>query len=573
MRAISPRKQRIFPFRESIHLAYLAIGLTSPSLSWGIHEPETLVPLEPRMMNFSESLASKTRNAYLDLKKNSDLDKIISDSQANVLNISQRIVGPSNIETTKFQHYYKGIEVIGSMAFHHVTDQGTLIQNRVSSFELNTSPTLSVETAAALAQGLHSEMNLKSQPQLRILPSKEEGRARLIYWIELKGKGLTGGQDILLDAQSGQVIAELSHDHTLAPIQIYSAYKQGHKITPSLATNSNTGKKDLQSCTLEKLEDGSTQKVTLDSCKLIYQGESPLTQSQCQVIDGMQGFPVDLHPKACTQMVKDSVMSNPSDPAVLRAASNSKKVLTYFSTRFGRNSYDNQGTDLVSIIHAGDHMANAFWTTDLNTMVYGDGDGNSMGDLTQSVDVAGHEMTHGVTSKTADFLMMGESGALSEAFSDFFGKRIENQDNWVVGNRLFLDPQGPQGIRDLADPHHLKDHIRNAKGDSIEKPYPSSVEEQANVGAHESCDESNDHCWIHHNSTIPSHASYLVTKVLGAEKAELLYYTALTQNLTSTDNFKTAALAIISTCQQLGYTHNECSSVRAVYLKVGILTS
>ena len=69
MRAISPRKQRIFPFRESIHLAYLAIGLTSPSLSWGIHEPETLVPLEPRMMNFSESLASKTRNAYLDLKK------------------------------------------------------------------------------------------------------------------------------------------------------------------------------------------------------------------------------------------------------------------------------------------------------------------------------------------------------------------------------------------------------------------------------------------------------------------------------------------------------------------------
>ena len=56
-------------------------------------------------------------------------------------------------------------------------------------------------------------------------------------------------------------------------------------------------------------------------------------------------------------------------------------------------------------------------------MTYGDGDGNAS-PLT-CIDVAGHEMTHGVTAATANLTYSGESGGLNEATSDIFGTLVE----------------------------------------------------------------------------------------------------------------------------------------------------
>ena len=57
-------------------------------------------------------------------------------------------------------------------------------------------------------------------------------------------------------------------------------------------------------------------------------------------------------------------------------------------------------------------------------MRYGDGDGVSYGPLV-SLDVAGHEMTHGVTIRTAGLTYRGESGGLNESTSDIFGTMVE----------------------------------------------------------------------------------------------------------------------------------------------------
>jgi Zn-dependent metalloprotease len=57
-------------------------------------------------------------------------------------------------------------------------------------------------------------------------------------------------------------------------------------------------------------------------------------------------------------------------------------------------------------------------------MTYGDGDGTRMGPLT-AIDVAAHEMTHGVTSATADLTYSGESGGLNESMSDIFTTAVE----------------------------------------------------------------------------------------------------------------------------------------------------
>ncbi len=50
-------------------------------------------------------------------------------------------------------------------------------------------------------------------------------------------------------------------------------------------------------------------------------------------------------------------------------------------------------------------------------MTYGDGDGVNFNPFT-SLDLAGHEMSHGVTSNTAGLIYSGESGGLNEATSD-----------------------------------------------------------------------------------------------------------------------------------------------------------
>ena len=56
------------------------------------------------------------------------------------------------------------------------------------------------------------------------------------------------------------------------------------------------------------------------------------------------------------------------------------------------------------------------------------------------LDVAGHEMTHGVISTTAGLIYMGESGAVNEALADFFGEAIEGDGDWIMGDEIFVDP-------------------------------------------------------------------------------------------------------------------------------------
>ena len=76
-------------------------------------------------------------------------------------------------------------------------------------------------------------------------------------------------------------------------------------------------------------------------------------------------------------------------------------------------------------------------------MTYGDGDGVTFNPF-DSLDVAGHEMTHGVTSRTANLTYSGESGGLNEGTSDIFGTMVEfyaNNTNdtpdYLIGEELY----------------------------------------------------------------------------------------------------------------------------------------
>jgi Zn-dependent metalloprotease len=499
----------------------------------------------------------------------------LADPTNNVLKQTQVLKSPTEIETTKYQHYYKGLEVIGSMIFQHKIKGKVKTRNKISHFDLDTRPTLSAATAASLAQGLAGNLELRKAPVLQILPASklgQQGSARLIYWVELTGKGQGEDRDILIDAHSGKLIADLDHNFTIAPIQVYSARDQGIEVIPNIEGDSEIEEDSvIKNCKLIDLKSKQTQVISAKSCASVYRGTSHFTDNQCQIVDGSRGFPLGIDTDSCTSVATNDSLLDTSDPDAAKALDNSQKVLNYFQRHFGRNSFDNQGSQLVSLIHAGDQMANAFWNVSSNMMVYGEGDGKELGDFTESVDVAGHEMTHGVTSHTAKLMMMNESGALNEAFSDFFGKQIENQGSWLMGKDLFIGASANRGFRDLARPGSIIGHVLDLDGKVISKHYPAKTLEAAHVAEEQACDKNNDNCWVHFNATIPGHASYLVYQALGAEKAEMLYYTALTQNISASDDFRSAAQAILETCDQLDYSSSECRSVQDAFQEVGMI--
>src|SRR6187549_1143397 len=89
-------------------------------------------------------------------------------------------------------------------------------------------------------------------------------------------------------------------------------------------------------------------------------------------------------------------------------------------------------------------------------MTYGDGDGVTFNPF-DSLDVAGHEMSHGVTSRTANLTYKGESGGLNEATSDIFGTMVEYYANngndapdYLIGERLYKS--GNKALRYMFKP-------------------------------------------------------------------------------------------------------------------------
>ena len=128
----------------------------------------------------------------------------------------------------------------------------------------------------------------------------------------------------------------------------------------------------------------------------------------------------------------------------------------YYSDIHSRNSIDGNGYQLWSFIHfdlienGGSSNVNAFWNG--QWMTYGDG--NSETGITPlcTVDICGHEITHGLTAYTCSLNYQDESGALNESFSDIFGASIEfyavpELADWEIGEDIGTT------FRSLSDPN------------------------------------------------------------------------------------------------------------------------
>ncbi len=141
-----------------------------------------------------------------------------------------------------------------------------------------------------------------------------------------------------------------------------------------------------------------------------------------------------------------------SNATGVQAHFGAERTYKYFQQKHGRNSYNNAGATIKSYVSYSSNYVNAFW--DGSRMTYGDGDGVSYGPLV-SLDICGHEITHGVTEYSANLVYSYQSGALNESFSDIFGESIEKfasgSNDWLMGEDIGAGGSGG-ALRSMKNP-------------------------------------------------------------------------------------------------------------------------
>jgi Zn-dependent metalloprotease len=256
------------------------------------------------------------------------------------------------------------------------------------------------------------------------------------------------------------------------------------------------------------------------------------------------------------------------DPAVDEAYDGLGATYDFYWEIYARNSIDDEALPLNATVHFGHEYDNAFWNGE--RMVFGDGDGELFNRFTISLDVIGHELTHGVTEDEAQLVYFFQAGALNESMSDVFGSLVKQhhlhqtaeQADWLIGAGLFTANVNGVALRSMKAPGTAYDDPVLGKD-----PQPAHMKDY--VQTYE------DNGGVHINSGIPNHAFYLVAMEIGGyawEKAGRIWYETLRDSqLRPSSGFKRfARLTYAQAGRLFGADSQEQKAVRDGWSQVGI---
>jgi len=253
----------------------------------------------------------------------------------------------------------------------------------------------------------------------------------------------------------------------------------------------------------------------------------------------------------------DGTEANVETPAA-DAAYGLANTWDFYLKTFKRHGIADDGKAARGFVHYGTNYVNAFWADDCFCMAFGDGSAASGISNLTSLDVAGHEMSHGVTSRTAKLVYAGESGGLNESTSDVMGTMVE----WFADNQKDDVPDYVIGEEIFRTYDPATNYIRR-----MDKP---------------SMDGASKDCWydgvgntdVHYSSGVGNHLFYLLSegsgkktingikydsptcngktiKGIGHDKAAAIWYKALTEEWVSTTNYHNARIGMLNAAKAL----------------------
>ncbi|MGX4734896.1 M4 family metallopeptidase [Kitasatospora griseola] len=241
------------------------------------------------------------------------------------------------------------------------------------------------------------------------------------------------------------------------------------------------------------------------------------------------------------------------ESAAVDASYGLAKTWDYYKDSFNRSGIRNDGRGAPAYVHVDTSLLNAFYDDDCFCMFFGDGSSQNSNTPVTALDVAGHEMSHGVTAATANLNYSGESGGLNEATSDIFGTMVE----------FYANNAGDPGD------YYIGEKLNMSGGYMRRMDNPSS--DGSSLGCWTSSAGSVD---VHYSSGIGNHFFYLAAEGTGAktiggrahngttcnsdtfagigkDKAAAVWYRALTTYMTSTTNYSGARTATLNAAADL----------------------
>jgi len=442
----------------------------------------------------------------------------------------------------KLQQTFDGKEVYGKTITAHFDQYGVItgltgtLENRITSVTKETNDPITADEAIEIAKGSKTFTELTEETKAENYIYFDNETAYEVYRVTLAyDLPEIESWEIFVDAYSGNIIASKSLIREAGPV-----------TGTGTAVNGNTRKLNLYQNTTTSYQLKDTTK--------------PMTGT----INTYTGN----YRNTTTGTLMTSPSTTVSDPAAVSAHSYAEVVYDFYKNLFNRNSLDNKGMSINSIIHYGRNYNNAFWNG--YKMIYGDGDGSHFTFLSGDLDVVAHEMTHGVTSNSANLAYENQSGALNESMSDILGVLVQTYDkynvanggqwtfnsaDWVVGDEIYTPGVAGDALRSLANPtlYNQPAHMNNYKN------LPNT--------------QDGDWGGVHTNSGIPNKAAYSLAQNIGCEKTARIYYRALTVYFNSTTNFSQARLGLIQAATDLyGTNSTETQAVSNAFASVGILS-
>ncbi|MFG2400148.1 M4 family metallopeptidase [Streptomyces lydicus] len=449
---------------------------------------------------------------------------------------------------TRYDRTYAGLPVLGGDLVVH-TAKGGAIKSTTKSTDksvkvASTTAKIAPQAAAKSAQGTAAK-SLAAKPADAQAPKKvvwaASGTPVLAYDTVVKGTqkdGTPSRMHVITDANTGKKLFQYDEIHTGKGESEYSgSVELGTSKEGSGFTLTDAGRGGHKTTNLGNSESGDGKAFTDD--------------------DDAWGT------------------GKPDDPqtAAVDAHYGAAETWDYYKNVQGRSGIKGDGKGASSRVHYGNSYVNAFWDDSCFCMTYGDGEGNKK-PLT-ALDVAAHEMSHGVTSATANLTYSGESGGLNEGTSDIFGTSVEfyakndkDPGDYLIGEKIDINGDGSP-LRYMDKPSkdgQSKDNWDSNTG-NLDPHYSSGV---ANhffylLSEGSGAKEING---VKYDS--PTADGSKVTGI-GRDKAEKIWFKALTEYMTSNTDYKAAREATVKAATDLyGKDSAEVKGVEAAWTGVAV---
>lgn len=441
----------------------------------------------------------------------------------------------------RMQQVYEGKEVYGHQLTAHVDKKGIIksvsgesAQNLTQENVKNVKNLSKEEAKQYIYTKYGNDVKFISEPEVKevIFVNENNGQASNAYQVTFAAAtpNYVSGT-YLVDAHNGDMLKNMVQESDLKVSEEHvEAIKESKKSNFKSLTG--TGKDDLGITRTFGISEQSNGKYAL----------ADYTRGQGIETYDVNYRDITFEDKFYPGILATSTSTTFNDPKAVSAHFLATNVYDFYKDKYKRNSFDNKGKKVVSVVHARDsgetndpkNWANAFSANinNVSMLIYGD-------PMVRAFDIAGHEFTHAVTSSESNLEFFGESGAINEALSDIMGTAIEKYINngafnWTIGE------QSGSVLRNMKNPSSVK--FFNGV------PYPDDYSKYSDLNG-----EDNE--GVHFNSSIINKVAYLIAQGgthngvtingIGEDKMFDIFYYANTDELNMTSNFTELRLACL----------------------------